>query len=219
LSTERVMAVNQRVFLERFVAACQADPHVLAAFIGGSHAKGTADAGSDLDLTIIVDGAAFEDFYAARATFLGKLGELAFLEDFHRPNLAFTIYADGTEVELWFFSPGNLDQIQCGPYRALIDKQALLEGVLFPEQRPDQAEQRATLQFLLNCFWHDMSHFITAMARGQLWWASGQLAELRSICMNLARLYYGDNSDTDGHEKVEKALPAEFLTQLTPCWQ
>lgn len=215
MSTEQAMPLNQQAFVQRFVAACQADAHVLAAFIGGSHAKGAADQHSDLDLTIITTDAATADFFTARATFLGNLGDLVFLEDFGHPNLAFIIYADGAEVELWFSSPSTLEQIQCGPYRVLLDKQGLLEGVQFPIQRPGHDEQMATVQRLLDVFWHDLSHFITAMTRGQLWWAIGQIGELRGICMNLARLRYQSTADTDGHEKVEKALPAEFLAKLT----
>ena len=42
-----------RAFIPRFVAACRADERVVAAFLGGSYARGTADAYSDLDLSLI----------------------------------------------------------------------------------------------------------------------------------------------------------------------
>ena len=39
--------------IRRFVAACQDDEWVIAAFLGGSYARGAADAYSDLDLYLI----------------------------------------------------------------------------------------------------------------------------------------------------------------------
>ena len=48
--------------MNRFVAACQADERVVAAFLGGSYARGTADAYSDLDLCLITTDEAYEDF-------------------------------------------------------------------------------------------------------------------------------------------------------------
>ena len=42
------------VTLDRFVGACREDTRVVGAFLGGSHAAGTADEYSDLDLYLIV---------------------------------------------------------------------------------------------------------------------------------------------------------------------
>src|SRR3954469_14359966 len=83
------LSANHQTFLNRFVAACQADDQVVAAFIGGSYAIGTADAYSDLDLCVITTDAAYEAFFADRATFLRQLGELVFLEEFRLPNVTF----------------------------------------------------------------------------------------------------------------------------------
>jgi len=41
---------HHQIVMNRFVAACQADERVVAAFLGGSYARGTTDAYSDLDL-------------------------------------------------------------------------------------------------------------------------------------------------------------------------
>jgi hypothetical protein len=69
----------------------------------------------------------------------------------------------------------------------------------------------------LNGFWHELSHFIKAMARRQLWFAHGQLEAMRQICVNLARLRYDFSDAAVGEEpyfKVEKALPVEQLSTL-----
>ena len=54
----------------------------MGAFLGGSHAAGTADDYSDLDLYLIVDDQNYDTFFAERRAFLGRLGEPVFFEDF-----------------------------------------------------------------------------------------------------------------------------------------
>jgi predicted nucleotidyltransferase len=208
---------NHQAFVERFVAACRADERVVAAFLGGSYAKGTADSHSDLDLSVITTDAGFEDFVAGREAFLQQSGELVFLEDFDLQNLVFFIFADDSEGELYFGSESQLDHIQSGPYRVLLDKKGILAGATFPEEQPAQAEQIETLRRQIYWFWHELSHFTTAMARGQLWWAHGQLEALRNCCMNLARLRHNFSDADVGSEpyfKVDKTLPIEQLAPL-----
>jgi predicted nucleotidyltransferase len=211
------MPYKHQVVINRFVAACQADERVVAAFLGGSYVKGTADAYSDLDLSLITTAEAFEKFTAGREAFIRLLGEPLFLEDFDLSNIAFFIFPDGTEVELWFGSESHLNHIHSGPYRVLLDKKGLLAGAVFPEYQPAQAEQIETLRRLIYWFWHDLSHFITAMGRGRLWWAHGQLEALRRYCLNLARLrqnFSDAEVGEEGYFKVEQAIPAEQLAPL-----
>jgi predicted nucleotidyltransferase len=211
------LAPNHQAFIDRCVAACHADPRVVAAFLGGSYAKGTADAHSDLDLSVITTDAAFENFVAESEAFLRQIGELIFLENFERQDLVFFIYADDTEGELYFGSESQLDRIQSGPYRVLIDKKGILAGATFPEEEPSQAEQIETLRQQIYWFWHELSHFTTAMARGQLWWAHGQLEALRNCCINLARLshnFFDADAGSEAFFKIEKAVPPEQLAPL-----
>ena len=85
---------------------------------------------------------------------------------------------------------------------------------MFPRHGPTQAEQRETLRRLIYWFWHDLSHFIAALGRGQLWWAYGQLHELRRYCLNLVRLQHNFSVRAEGYEKVELYLPIEQLSPL-----
>ena len=57
---------NHQLIVDRFLAACQADAHIVAAFLGGSYANGTADAHSDLDLYLITTDEAYAEFLAER---------------------------------------------------------------------------------------------------------------------------------------------------------
>src|SRR5690349_14293862 len=117
---------NQLAFVNRFVQACLTDERVVAAFLGGSNAKGKADPFSDLDLCVITTDSAYEDFYNQRESFLQSFGELVFFENFGNPKIAYFILADGTEGELNFGSEGHLDQIHSGLFRVLLDKLNIL---------------------------------------------------------------------------------------------
>ena len=205
---------HHQVVMNRFVTACQADERVVAATLYGSYARGAADAYSDLDLGLITTDEAYEDFTASREAFLRLLGELVFLEDFNLPHIVFFIFSDGTEGELSLGRESQFNHNHGGPYRVLLDKKNILAGVVFPRDHPAQAEQIEALRRLVYWFWHDLSHFIAAMGRGQLWWAYGQLEELRRYCVNLARLRQNFSVEADGYEKVEQAIPIEQLSSL-----
>jgi predicted nucleotidyltransferase len=206
-------------FVERFLQACQADDRVLAACLIGSYAKGMADPYSDIDLMVITTDSAYDEFYRQRKAFLRSLGDLVFLEDWGIPDLAFHIFADGTEGELYFGSEGRLHQLYDAPFRVLLDKKDILAGVTYasPVKAPALQKQTEKLEQNILGFWHEMSHFVTAVGRGQLWWAQGQMEALRSICITLARLQ-NDFSDTEiGNEpyfKVENFISVEKLAAL-----
>src|SRR5437763_1991660 len=83
---------------------------------------------------------------------------------------------------------GASAEINSGAYRPLIDKRGLLAGATFPRHAADPAEQREALRRLTAWFWHDLSHCLVALGRGQLWWAYGQLTLLQRMCVDLTRL-------------------------------
>jgi hypothetical protein len=199
-----------------FVAACQADPRVLAAFLGGSYATGRADAHSDLDLYVVVDDEAFDTFMAERAAFVGQLGEVLFLENFTDQgfDLLFFTLADGTDGELGLGRASDFGRIHGGPHRVLLDKTGILAGVTFPLHAPDPADQRETLRGQLVWFWHDVAHLAKALARGNLWAAQGNLHTLRLVCIQLARLGHDFGAAAVGYEKLDQAVPAAALEPL-----
>lgn len=212
---------NHQHFMNRFVEACERDDRVVAAFLGGSNAMGYADSFSDLDICVITTDAAFDEFFSQREAFLQALGNLVFLEDFGNPNTSFYIFADGTEGELNFGSEGHLDRIHSGDFITLLDKKGILTDATFPEQEADASRQLEELRRNIYVFWHELSHFITAIGRGKLWWARGQLEALRSICVNLTRLQHDFMDAEVGEEpyfKIEYAMNVEELSPLEPTF-
>jgi hypothetical protein len=211
------MSQNHQRILDRFVAAGRTDERVVAAFLGGSYATGTADAYSDLDFGLITTDVAYADFTAAREAFVRQLGEPVFLEDYQGSgaDVVFFIFSDGTEGELALARASHFTHMHIGPYQVLLDKTGCLSGAVFSGHEPAPTEQIETLRRLMSWFWHDLSHhFLTPLARGQLWSAYGALEELRLTCVNLARLQQNFHAAAEGYEKVEQAIPVEHLASL-----
>lgn len=213
-SPEIQMPERYRVILDRFVAACQADERIVAATLYGSYARGAADEHSDLDLGVITTDGAYEAFVAGREVFIRQLGEPSFLEDFGSTVTVLFILTDGTECELSIGRESSFNHIHGEEYRVLLDKKNILSGATFPRQRPEPAEQVEKLGRLIYGFWHDLSHFTTAMARGQLWWAYGQLELLRRMVVDLAYLRHNFLEGGEGYDKIELYLPVAQLAPL-----
>src|SRR5262245_43209218 len=104
-----------RAAANAFVAACRADDRVVAALLGGSHARGDADAYSDLDFGLVTTDAAYEDFLAGREAFVRRLGEPVFVETFGSSRYVFFILPDGAECELAVGRESAFTHIQSGP--------------------------------------------------------------------------------------------------------
>lgn len=187
----------------------------MAAFLGGSRGRGEADAYSDVDLCVIAKAESYEALLGDRAGFVRRLGTPLFLEDFGFAGLVFFILGDGIEGELFFGSEGRLEELEPGPtFRTLFDRGGILEGVAFAEERTDPAEQREVLRQILTWFWHELSHFITAIGRGELWWAAGQLESLRGHCVNLVRIEHGAFAGEEPYEKLDRTIDVAALSPI-----
>jgi len=215
---EMQLPKNHQEIVDRFLAACQADERIVAAFIGGSFAIGEVDQHSDLDLFFITTDEAYEDFLVERESFVDLLGETLFREDFGLTHGYCIIFSNMTECDLWFGSESKFKHIYGGPYQILIDRKDILEGTVFPTRVADQAKQIEFLQQQIDWFWHELSHFIKAMGRKQLWFAYGQIEAMRQICVVLARLRYNffDAYAGNGEPyfKIEQTTPVEELSCL-----
>ncbi len=187
----------------------------MAALLGGSRGRGEADAYSDVDICVIAKDDAYEALIGDRSAFVGRLGTPLFLEDFGFAGLVFFILADGTEGELFFGSEGRLEELEPGPrFRTLFDPGGILEGVSFAEERADPSGQHEVLRQILTWFWHELSHFIGAIGRGELWWAAGQLESLRGHCVNLVRIEHGAFAGEEPYEKLDRTIDHAALSSI-----
>jgi predicted nucleotidyltransferase len=200
--------------ITRVVEVCSADDRIVALFLGGSRARGQADEYSDIDLCFIVADDAYPHVIAEREALVRRLGEPLFFEDFGHEHMAFAILADGTDLELHFFRVGDLRAIRSGPHRVLLDGEGILAGVEFPLPEVDPAAQVGSLRQILFWFWHDVAHFTAAIGRDQLWWAAGQLEQLRHYCVNLVRIDQGGAPEGEPYWKLDAEISTEPLGSL-----
>ena len=210
----RNLPPNYQVLLARLKETCEADDRIVAAFLGGSYASGTADSQSDLDLGLITTDDAHDPFLADLNSFVRRLGDPLFLETFDLTNIIFFVFPDGTEGEIVVGSISNFNRIHTGPYAVILDKSGILADATFLGENPTPESQIETARRHIYWFWHDLSHFITAMARNQLWWAYGQLEILRSICVNLTLLHEHFTAEALGYEKLDRSLRTDLLSPL-----
>jgi predicted nucleotidyltransferase len=214
---EIALPTAQEAVLERFITICRQDERFVVAILSGSNAQGKADAFSDLDLGLITTSEAYEAFIAKKGEFIQQLGEMLFFEDFDNPNMAHFIFRSGVEGELAMGREDALDQLHSGPSQVLLDKKGLLQGDWFTPPVSPPSSQVDILRRLIYGFHHDLSHLITALGRGQLWWAAGQIEMLRGMCVSLARLQHDFSSFASTDEpyfKVDKDMPVELLAPL-----
>ena len=215
---ELLLPDNHHDVASRFLAACQADDRIVAAFLGGSYARNDADKFSDLDLYFVTTDKAYEDFLIEKESFVRRLGEPIFLEDFGVPHGYCFIFSNTTEGEFWFGRESKFKDIYSGPYKALFDKMDILTGEVFPTHMANQAKQIELLRRQINWFWHELSHFIKAMGRKQLWFAHGQIEVMRKVCAILTRLKHNFSDayveEGEPYFKIEQALPVEKLSPL-----
>lgn len=207
-----------RRFLERLMASLRSDDRVAAFFLGGSHAAGTADEYSDLDLYLITTDAAFESLRSERKALLHALGEIVFLEehsDFGFLMLLF-IYTDGVHGEIAMAPARDLHDVHGGPHVVLLDNEGLLEGREFETFRLDHDARIRIADGLLRWFWYDRGLLHVALARDSLWTAHHYLELCRERCLTLARLLAHPGVWPSGHEKAEGMLDAATLALFEP---
>jgi len=205
---------DAQVLIELLTDICERDPRIAALLVFGSHARGEADAFSDLDIGLVTTAADRDAVAGELRDLAARLGRPVFAETFDDPANLHVIYADGRALELIVASEDEL--LLEGAYRVVFDRTDVVARALpRTPPAPDPAATRDEARQLITWFWHDVEHVVTALGRGQLWWAYGQLDELRRLCLNLARMAAGAPTEADeAYWKVHESVPAEDLAAL-----
>jgi predicted nucleotidyltransferase len=201
--------------IARFADACSSDARIVAAFVGGSVARGDADQYSDVDLCVVPTDEAADDVFADRAAIVTHLGTPLFLEDWGEevPEV-FVILADGTDVEVFFVAESRIAEMKVGPILPLLDRTGLLTNLELPVRAPSSDDLAGELRRILAWFWHEVSHLIKALDRGQLWWAAGEVEALRGYCVNLVRIEQGVEAGAEPYFKIDVETSTAALEPL-----
>jgi predicted nucleotidyltransferase len=121
----------------RFQASCERDPLVVAAFLGGSYAAGTATDASDIDIYLVTAEDDLPTFFTRREAFMRTWGDPVRLRDvLNFQGLGFDMLdfelTDGVRGQLAMGHTRNFMALHGGPHQVLTDKIGLLVGVTFP---------------------------------------------------------------------------------------
>jgi Streptomycin adenylyltransferase len=205
-----------RAFLDRLRSTLEPDDRVTMLFLGGSHAGGTADEYSDLDLYVIATDDGFGSFDSQRRALMHGLGEALFLEehsDFGFRMMLF-IYADGVRGEMAIAPASDLAEVHGGPHHVIFDKEGVLAGRRFGEGHLTVEMRRDIVRRALMWFWYDRGLLDVALARGNLSTAHYYLERCRDRCLDFAWLQARPDGWPGGHEKAELVLDATTYEKL-----
>jgi predicted nucleotidyltransferase len=123
--------------IARFAGECDADPLVVAAFLGGSFAAERATEASDVDVYVVSAEQDYGQLWAERLRLVEAMGRPELVVDhLDFEGLGFDLVhfelADGVTGEVAFGHTGNFLKMHGGPHQVLVDRTGLLEGVTFP---------------------------------------------------------------------------------------
>jgi hypothetical protein len=176
--------------VSRFRDACQREELIVAAFLGGSLAAGTADKASDVDIYAVTRAADYERFFVRRAAFVRSWAQpVLLLETLNFEGLGFDmlhfVLNDGVHGELALGHTDNFRVMHGGPHRVLVDKTGLLNGVTFVKYAPSASERRQQAERALNWFWLDLIQFRKQRYRRHRVGMAAQLTRMRAHCTQL----------------------------------
>ncbi len=200
--------------IEKFEQLAKEDPRILSAFLGGSLADGTADDLSDIDVYYLLDEQSYSEFHSRVRDWLKEAGQLVFLEE--HSNFGFDllifVYRNGVKGELGLGTSKNMKEMHAGPYRVLVDKKRLLEGVVFPFQpRLKGDDLRKYVEEQLRWYWYWHNVFLTSTTRGRLWSALSHLELMRDHMFKLLVIAYNPERFPD---RVERWVPSHVRDEI-----
>lgn len=190
----------QESLIELVARIAKADPRFLAVAIGGSFARGEADALSDVDIYLILDEQLSAQFDALTSWLAPLIGEVLLSWDRGRKegfgHLFQVLYADLTKCDYNLLTPSMLESHYLWQHRRIVlDKTGLLQRFLEEQQqsRP-RIDIEKESQEISTSFWLECIKAHTSLQRGQLWNAIFYLNNMREDLCLLIRLRAGSSS-------------------------
>ena len=189
---------------------------MLAAFLGGSLASGTADAYSDIDIYFVIDPSAYGRFHSEVDSLLRSLGPLVFFDQHHDFgfDLVLFTFRNGVKGELGLGTTGNLKDMHRGPFKVLVDKTGLLGNVEFPLPPPLSGKSlQDYVEKKLRWYWYWYGQLLSSCERNRLWSAGMDLSAMRERAFSLLKLVYQPNHHPEG-VRFEPSIPTSLKSEL-----
>jgi len=207
-------AQEREALLQRALKALQADPRVVAAWLGGSLGRGTEDALSDLDLFVVISDAYYAFVAGRTREFAGKLGDPLLLLEAPQnapPRGAYllALYPGETgphQID-WYWQPQSFALLPQGA-RVLFDRAGLSTQ---PAHTPE--EQAQSLTRGITFFWAMLPIAAKKLARGDAWDAE-QMARMVANTLAEVQEQTGGEGDRRFLEDAAPLTRKELLERL-----
>ena len=196
--------------LAALVAACEADPAVLAAWVGGSLARDTADDWSDIDLHLLVTDR--DEFGSGITEWFGRTLPTVLADQIPGvPGGFIFVTPDWIHVDVIVHGRGGFTQ-DGFPARVLLDPQGLVREI------PASAEEMAGDPYLphdqVRLYLYFMGVTVTVIHRRE-WLALAQgAAGFRDSLLIPLMLAENGVRKTDGAKRLNRYLTAEQIAAL-----
>jgi predicted nucleotidyltransferase len=209
------MTSQQRELIERAASVAAADLRIVAAFLGGSFADGTADDYADIDLHIVVEDVAYDDFREGWVDFANAIAPMVHTKSLGVVVGGYAITADWLHLDVVVHERSGFE-IEYG-CRPLFDRAGLL-----PKESTPRPSQFGTPYFpadAVNFYFYLLGNLCVVLGRGELTLATNGAIMRRDI--GLVPLMLAENGvrKTDGNKRQNPYLTAEqraVLDELPP---
>ncbi|HXQ19914.1 MAG TPA: nucleotidyltransferase domain-containing protein [Acidimicrobiales bacterium] len=171
----------QEAFIERAREALSSDERVLAAYLVGGFAVGTADAWSDVDLQVIVADEAADDIKASWPTLVGQMAETADIRPFDFGIGGICITPEWLHFDVVFHSASSIDAKNIEGMVPLVDKAGLLPD--HPVPRPHRHGDPFFPQAAVDMFLYMLGNMVTVVGRNDPIPATNGVIMVRDIAL------------------------------------
>lgn len=198
---------RQRQLIERAAEILHADDRVIAAYLIGSHAAGTADEYSDIDLHCVVSDEDFPSCLADLDKILDDIaGPLVLVDAIPGISGALAITADWQHLDIVIHAESEYDPDQYDAVKPMFDR----SGSLLPGARvPTATAESADFPYgVVNIFFYFLGQLVTVLGREELVVAHSGIVVVRG---KLVELMYAERGvrPTGGVKRLNPFLSDE----------
>jgi predicted nucleotidyltransferase len=173
--------VAQEAFIQHAREVLAVDERVLAAYLVGGFATGTADAWSDVDLQVVVTDEAVEGLRTSWPELAGRLAPLANVKPFQFAIGGVCITPSWLHFDVVFHGRSEVDPMKVEGMSPLLDKAGLLPDR--PVPRPDRRQAPFFPEAAVDMFLYMLGNMVSVVGRNEPVPATNGVIMVRDIAL------------------------------------
>lgn len=201
----------QNAFLSDLTPALNDDSRIRAAWLEGSFGRGNADRYSDIDLHLLLDAVALEEFRQQAEAWFGAIRPLVLYKLMFDGRMVNALTVDGLRLDAWLHTDAA-KELDAAKARVLLDP----TGALNLDTRaaaPNAAESAARLGALIAEFWRCVSLSPSVLGRAELITAFFGLGIMSTLLADVLIAGYEIPRDS-GVKRLNDYLPGHLRTEI-----